>query len=374
MEKNYIFLDSNIFIQNFLLDNSLFQALFTATIRSNYQLVISDAVLLEVSNKYKKVINNIHPKLNNFGGDLSLEILNINHLSEEDSDHLDEKYKEFFRKYLLRNQINHMYLDLPNTPHIFLFRKAMEGKKPFHDSGGDGGGYRDALIWESVKELLSRGDVEKVYFVSENRHDFEDTKNQNSLHSDLIYDLSLGQLDSSKIVYFNSFNNFIKTIIIPTLDILNSIKQQLEKESYQQLNLSDFIKERLIPEFEYKDLDYIDDLPIPSYFENPTLATIDEIEAINNIEVNKLFTSKLLITFTITSDILIDFYIEKSNYYSIEERESFYDLDRNWNEWYVYASKYFNANLGINLIFDPTTSEVEKMDLESLVINHPVSH
>lgn len=58
--------------------------------------------------------------------------------------------------------------ELPSVPHDLLVHKALQRRPPF---AGRGTGYRDALIWETVKEILRTSD-ESVTFVTANTSDF----------------------------------------------------------------------------------------------------------------------------------------------------------------------------------------------------------
>ncbi|WP_345448565.1 PIN domain-containing protein [Arthrobacter gyeryongensis] len=57
---------------------------------------------------------------------------------------------------------------IPTVSHETLVNKAIQRRSPFAEKGT---GYRDALIWESVKEILRTSD-EAVTFVTANKSDF----------------------------------------------------------------------------------------------------------------------------------------------------------------------------------------------------------
>lgn len=70
----------------------------------------------------------------------------------------------------------------PNVQHIELVDRATRHRRPFREKGT---GYRDALIWASVVELVREGHT--VAFISNNSKDFADT--EGNLHNDLKEDL-----------------------------------------------------------------------------------------------------------------------------------------------------------------------------------------
>ena len=77
-------------------------------------------------------------------------------------------------------------LPIPSTPHGQLIAKAIERRRPFNRKGS---GYRDALIWESVLELLERGPG-PVALVSNDRDAFPDKPDNPKLAADLVRELA----------------------------------------------------------------------------------------------------------------------------------------------------------------------------------------
>lgn len=71
---------------------------------------------------------------------------------------------------------------IPDADHGELVKRAVARTKPF---SAEGSGYRDALIWETVREEAAKG---PVFFVSNNVDDFYDA-DKRDLASDLLADL-----------------------------------------------------------------------------------------------------------------------------------------------------------------------------------------
>lgn len=76
-------------------------------------------------------------------------------------------------------------LPIPDTPHEQLIARAVERRRPFNDKGG---GYRDALIWESVLGLLDRS-AELVALISNDRGAFPQKRDKPKLAADLVREL-----------------------------------------------------------------------------------------------------------------------------------------------------------------------------------------
>ena len=76
-------------------------------------------------------------------------------------------------------------LPIPDTPHARLIDKATARRRPF-DAKGDG--YRDALVWDSLLELLELG-PDPAVLISNDHAAFSAKKEQPQLASDLVDEL-----------------------------------------------------------------------------------------------------------------------------------------------------------------------------------------
>jgi hypothetical protein len=97
----------------------------------------------------------------------------------------------------------------PQADHETLVKRLLDGRRPFKaqemstKSGGDDG-YRDALIWFTICELLRSRPNSAVVFVSNNTSDFA---SGNNLHKDFLQDLS--DVEGPRITYFAKLNEAI---------------------------------------------------------------------------------------------------------------------------------------------------------------------
>jgi hypothetical protein len=91
-----------------------------------------------------------------------------------------------------RDDLEHIVLEaggeilpMPTVRHVHLVQKAADRQRPF-DLNGDG--YRDALVWETVLELLGRS-PERVMLVSQDRAAFARAKDKAELARELVDEL-----------------------------------------------------------------------------------------------------------------------------------------------------------------------------------------
>lgn len=78
-----------------------------------------------------------------------------------------------------------LILPIPDVPHARLIDKAATRTRPFDDNGN---GYRDALVWASVLELLEVGG-DRVILISDDKA-FSATNEPGQLHPDLLKELA----------------------------------------------------------------------------------------------------------------------------------------------------------------------------------------
>ncbi|NJN33524.1 MAG: DUF4935 domain-containing protein [Saprospiraceae bacterium] len=189
-----IVLDSNIIIADFWMQSPAFVILFESSKKDKIELFIPQVVVDEVLNKYNQSIessrSDINSKLKKFKNltrsTISFPI--IENLIKE----FNIKYRSHLDEIIKNHRIS--IIDYPNTNHEFLARKAMLSLKPFNINEK---GYRDCLIWENIKSLVSPNDVKipatpEVIFITNNHRDFttDKDKDKDKLHDNLVFELT----------------------------------------------------------------------------------------------------------------------------------------------------------------------------------------
>lgn len=130
----------------------------------------------------------------------------------------------------------------PNIPHEKLAKRAMRGTKPFAStSEGRDRGYKDALVWESVKTVLADTNHPAI-FVTNNTRDFcLDDK----LHPDLVRDLSRTGLEPNRLRIVTDLSALLNEFVLPHLANLTDVTAQINTNHYVFLDILDWIKTSL---------------------------------------------------------------------------------------------------------------------------------
>lgn len=144
-------LDTNTITKKFNFNNSSLRIILYYAEKNKFQLIVPEVVYLEVINQVREEfsqvadannerIRKIRKSIDSYFGEL---------ITQNDIDEEVEKYKQFIKN--LFNKANVVIHPIPTIPHKQIIERDLKRRKPFNKAGK---GYRDALIWESILEVL----------------------------------------------------------------------------------------------------------------------------------------------------------------------------------------------------------------------------
>lgn len=354
-----VIIDSNILISDFWMDSVPSQLLLENSKKEKIDLYIPKVVFDETCNKFRERINshsnNILKEINSLEK-LSKEKTTIS-ISENDKEKFYKKFEKHLQSIIKQYKIT--VIDYPKVSHEILARKAMLKKKPFNENEK---GYRDNLIWENVKSLISEEDVEipatpELIFITKNHKDF---LVNNSLHPDLIEDLENQSLNTESIEIIETLSIFKDRFMTYYLSNSDIFKVKLEKNDFWNFELKQEVFNFLSEELTNS---YINNYHSFAPFANddPTINYVgDEIE-IKNIEVKKINSKQYLVDLVVTIEIEFDFYVDKSDYWSSNET-SFSITDLDWNDHVIAASDSAKIQVDLSTIIN-NNLEIENINI-----------
>jgi len=289
-----IIIESNIICADFQLKGSSFRVLFDSLDRIGARLCIPQLVIDEVKNKYAECLWENKSKTDSI-------LLNIKRLTGEltvnsvSEDFVKEKVKNYDQMLLNKlSELKAVILKYPTISHKDLVQRALSRRKPFSESGR---GYRDALIWENVVELMAENKNEMFYFINANSHDFSD---KNTLHPDLIANLEKRGINPKNIVLFNGLEEFIDKHIKSNLEALENIKNQLLSRKPPNITLRDMVSVKVdesLPGIEVDPSEF----GFPQEYENPKIASVQDIYNIEVLDVRRLHSGEIYVILHSTS-------------------------------------------------------------------------
>lgn len=235
----YIFIDTNIYFNNWLLKSPPFAKFIHYCNETNATLLLPEVVAEEVQAKYGEELAKLFARMENdrrqcenFGYSAT-KATPIE--SQQDYNFVDiVKHRFHFVE----------WLSLDNVPHRSLVKKAINAKRPFTDSEK---GYRDALIWQTLLIFLKSSWADSsVAFITDNLTDFFDGKEAPlAFHEDLRTDLREADIKNRFQLYRNlrSFVDTNKIVQAGLVDqerleseLLPAIEEAAEIEAIKYLN------------------------------------------------------------------------------------------------------------------------------------------
>ncbi len=243
-------------------------------------------------------------------------------------------------------------LDYPSVRHNDVVSRALERKKPFNDAGA---GYCDTLIWETILQMLTDTGAGPVAFVSGNRNDFADKGDE--LHEDLRRDVECLAQPHADLEFFVSLDRFVDKHILPALEYVGDVRAKLRGGIYPGLDLAAFIENEFSSLVGSDELDAMD-VGLRQDCERVSLSGIEGINSIINVDVWKLGSTDLLVSFSVDVDAEFDCYVFKGDYYAMGDDAQVHVWDADWNEHYVAASESTRVALEGRLTFDTASKQV----------------
>ena len=227
-------------------------------------------------------------------------------------------------------------VDIPPPPQVSvrdLLVNEIELRKPFARQGT---GFRDALIWENVRELCGalEDPATPVVFVTNNHTDFCDKKS-GSLHPDLRRDLGASQtLD----VVSSLHHLLAHRAISPLVELYRVLENTFTRERLEKL-VDSAIADLHGAEVEQALGVYVGhgmySVPISTGLSD---AVFDEIEVEENTISSEIYRigEELTIRVTVDANCSFDGYIDKSDYWILDEPSGI-SVQEDWND-YVYSA------------------------------------
>lgn len=362
-----VILDTNIIFSDFHLKGARIKNLCESVKSTGDTVHIPEVVVDESINKYRKKTRECKLKIDRGISDfkrLTGKDVEDNPISDEFILKESEKYARSFKKQL--QELGIKIIPYPSISHQELVKRDLARKKPFQETGK---GYRDALIWESVKSIceksLSLFENPKIIFVNKNHKDFCE---EGLLHPDLKEDLVNNGINEDYVRVIEDIDIFIKEYIKPKQKILKNIQEELNaNKQYNGIYLNTEINNRITEFLLHREFDY-EESPFRQEFENPSVVGINE-PSFTVMEVRQISEEEFFVEVKIDVDCEFNFFIFKSDAMCMDEDELPYIWDSDWNKHYMAASKTIPIKLKVTLIVNSSFEAVLSDDIE-IIHNH----
>lgn len=350
----HIVLDTNVLHNDCNLTGTRLTLLTESAQKLNHQICVPIVVVDELVHQYQTEIQDKADAYNKALKSLShmrtpLAYAKLDVQKEKDT------YKEWMKQELASKNVRD--LPYPSTKHDFLVSKELRQLKPFLNSEK---GYRDALIWESVKECKKKIGAEPLIFVSENTKDFAN-KSKNNFHDNLIAELNDEGKDTHTIRYVSEPDKFIRAEIKGAFDELTDIMTQLQNSrSYGDIDFKQVVSEH-VTDNEFSDYltccpEYDDECFCPGFYESPTISNIG-LDKIDFTDVRKLSEESILVSIKALVSIDLDFFVYHGDLIHFDNPDQFV-INYNWNDHYAWAEDHATFEVEYEIVVDKNFQHV----------------
>lgn len=270
-------------------------------------------------------------------------------------------------------------LPLPTVTVPEILERDLAGKRPFDKSGK---GFRDALIWHSVKELLAQLKSDCiVYFVTNNTGDF---CLGDDLHPDLQSEIGglgldlrrVGKLD--ELVETDPISPLIAGLAATDeeLEAFLTTAMEAEAEDFPTPSIGDLIREALesavsalIDEEIQTDADEMrfgldfSEIAIPREIDSPTIVHVEPDPKSVEWDTYETYDEEtLLIRASIDAEVEVQGFVYKSDYYGMEDEVTLIQFD--WNDHMSFVQASVEARLVFQLRVEAGAGVVEQAEFE----------
>lgn len=348
-----IVLDSNIIIADFWLESTNFKILFENVKNGNIEIYIPEIVIDEVKNKFRQRLNQsrklVETELIKFN---KIAKKNISSILKDEvvSDSIIE-YIEHLEKLIAKNDIK--ILSYPKTSHNFIAKKAILKLKPFNINEK---GYRDCLIWENIKDLLTKEEIvlPELIFVTNNYKDFSE-KDSYKLHQNLVSELLDRGFASNSVVVYPSLGEYNDKQGKIFLEQATTFEENLEEGKFRNFDLVKITSEFLFEKFRtfFHIHLYIDGF---DEFNEPTVRSIDDDYEIKICLVKKISDENYLIDVEFEVETEIEYYIGRYEDGPPIAASSISVYDSDWNRHVMQMGAIMNLTMSMTIVVDSTLS------------------
>lgn len=219
-----VFIDTNIFISNLFQDGAKWVAFWNWASKSMAKIRIPEVVRDEFLRVAARQVDSLIGEFRK----LSERMVRIRAMHEfQIPAHLTgtEVAKANWDSVLRQSTVR--VLDHPRASHASLVRRSLEGGAPFSKDGKVG--YRDALIWETIKEDFVRDEKELLVLLTANTRDFP--------FEDLRAELTEFGISSDLFMIVPSLDAFLAQFAYPSLERIAKWEESLKDPHSQEREL-----------------------------------------------------------------------------------------------------------------------------------------
>ena len=337
-----VIIDTNVLVTlNYFLNSVKSRKLLKSCKMGLIELIVPDVVLNETLQKYREALLGICASEKKLYKKKKQLLINVEKPeSLLDVENACQQYSVFLTSLFEEHRVT--VVDAPIVPQQEMLQRAIKKIRPFSTQGA---GYRDFLIWKTVVAVAKvKGGV---VFCSSNTKDFAEGKDK-KLHHNFIADLRDADVPEESVEYISTIDALISDRIDPLHASANEKVDSLFKTGRIEEQLSSW-------------LDAHGDAELSSFIETyedssaeTTMVDCDDLKILDGFRSVQFAQDSVFVELTATATFYLEFFMEKSEYYSMDEskEEDFEVLDGNWNDYVMLCGRTAKMRLKFSVDYE----------------------
>ncbi len=366
-----IVFDTNVIFNDWYLNKPGFEPFKMFLRLSGAKLVVPKLVIEEAKNKYREAVkskfNSASKELKKLRGLLPSKNLSMPNV---DFQFVFSKFEENLQERLID-----LCAEMPghsDVPHDDVIKRCLNRRKPFSfqiskdgEKISERGGYRDTLIWETILRKVADATY-KTIFITGNHKDFGESTDSNEVHKHLREDLRLKGLPDDCIQLCDNLKAFNEEYAKPLLPKLIEEKPRLKEFTTLWFKDNrDLISEILQTKVDSLGWPY----KLESYVDEPTISYIEDPSVFEIEEVYKLDADRVYIDIFMETDVNVDFFVHKYDYWAMSPNEITFDVqNEDWSKYSIWANIVLKEPISLGIIFSTKEGKVEKFEADFLEV------
>lgn len=359
-------LDSSVITErDWHLSGPAAQALLAASRRGRLRLVVPELVIREVVNSHRERERALSHKLD----DTRAKLRRLQGARSADVPHPDDHpprndaYGSDLRDQLARARAH--IPEIPEATHEELVTRALGRRRPFDKQGR--AGYRDALIWHTVLEVVTRG--EQTALATDNRSDFADEDDPVKPHTHLRDDLEAHGLDAYSVRICQSLEEAVQLVLEPAQEVIERLSRRLAEDDGWRNEVEGRMEQAALSEASYAD-DTGVHIDIQTSGE-PFAGDINdsELEDVQNFgpaDIRDAYTlseTELIVRLEMSAEAVYRLEVSTAGFWR-DPRQVPGDLDLSGDERHAYFSGFADVTLHFGARYNATKDELTDIELD----------
>jgi len=355
----FVVVDTSIFCRDFVLRGKAFQIFLDSLRAVPARLCVPDIVLDEVVRKYAEDLSertetlaSARRKLSNMLVDAPPEMSLISNEAAV------ERYRLHLRSRL--TQAGAKFLPYPKETHQKVIEQALLRRKPFNSKGQ---GYRDYLIWVTLRTEMYYAPEETAVLITGNTLDFCDGT---ALASSLLDELERYHRPGVTVLVSPSLDAFNSEYVVPRLQLQSRLQDALSTHAISGFDLHAWTVENLLRLLQ--DDDYIIHAThgIEPEHADCYVGAVDTIDDLRVNEVRIVSDKRRLVSATASIAVVLYLSVSWEQYRNHKEAVDLLGVE---NEPFLDASWNETAKITVHfsLVIDegqskPVVAEIDQVD------------